>query len=124
MVSPVSEDGIEYTEKEITEQENYLKQLIIWAKSQVISAIQTEPGLENTKIRQVRVDLSDESLPYHEGQLNALGYFALNYVDPKVLEDAYERTNVQESTKIYSTTCGYSTNIIDIPLVDSSSCVN
>jgi hypothetical protein len=81
LVSQTATDSIDCTEEEISQREKELIQMVSNAKEYVIAAIHSEPGLEHTKINFVEVNLMDQTLSYHENQLNALGFFATNKVE-------------------------------------------
>lgn len=93
VVSHTAKDNEECTEEEISQREAELIQMVSKARDCVIEAIRSEPGLENTRINFIEVDLTDRYLPYYENQLAALGFFATNYVEQhKAIPQSSENT--------------------------------
>mmetsp|Transcript_9077 Transcript_9077/g.13652 ORF Transcript_9077/g.13652 Transcript_9077/m.13652 type:complete len:213 (-) Transcript_9077:154-792(-) len=91
LVCPKTRDGRDVSEGLLTTTEKELIACIPIAREHIISTILEQPGLEHTHFNFVRVNLEDTSLPYHESQLAALGFFATNYVDESAITVAEQK---------------------------------
>lgn len=64
-------------------------------KIRIINALKAEPGAEDAEFHFVKVNLTDENEPGHEGTIKALGFFATNTPTLPLLDHAKSQIKVE-----------------------------